>query len=29
MALRAADADKDVGPGGAESMLAQHPDVSR
>jgi len=25
MLLRAADADKDVGPGQAESILAQHP----
>jgi hypothetical protein len=29
MTLHVADADKDVGPGGAESMLAQHPGESR
>ena len=29
MALHVADADKDVGPGEAESMLAQHPSASR
>jgi hypothetical protein len=29
MTLHVADADQDVGPGGAESMLAQHPDESR
>ena len=29
MNLPVADADKDVGPGGAESMLVQHPDESR
>ena len=29
MNLHVANADQDVGPGGAESMLAQHPDESR
>jgi hypothetical protein len=29
MTLHVADADKDVGPGEAESMLAQHPDEGR
>ena len=29
MALHVADADKDVGPGEAESMLAQHPGTGR
>ena len=29
MALHVADADQDVGPGGAESMLAQHPGANR
>jgi len=29
MTLHVADADKDVGPGGAESMLVQHPGERR
>jgi hypothetical protein len=29
MTLHVADADKDMGPGEAESMLAQHPGASR
>jgi hypothetical protein len=29
MSLHVADADKDTGPGGAESMLAQHPGANR
>lgn len=29
MALHVADADKDIGPGGAESMLAKHPGANR
>ena len=29
MSIPVADADRDVGPGGAESMLAQHPGESR
>ena len=29
MTLHVADADKDMGPGGAESMLAKHPSANR
>ena len=29
MALHVADADRDIGPGGAESMLAKHPGPDR
>jgi hypothetical protein len=29
MTLHVADADKDMGPGGAESMLARHPGANR